>query len=300
MPSQTEERGLSALNVGAHVSLGPKPEKAVESAAAMGFRSMQIFVSSPGAWRLPSFDEDRIARCNESRREWGIDPLFIHSVYLINLASADPALVKRSRDSLIFALQAGATLGASGIITHVGSHQGRGYEAMADQIALLIREVLDQTPSHVDLILENSAGMQNMVGSDLAELGDIVSRAGSPPRLKVVIDTAHLCGTGWDFEVDGEAERLVFKLDRVVGLDRLAAVHANDSRVPCGSRKDRHANIGEGHIGLVGFGRLLSQPALGCVPWILETPNLEARVQDMRRLLDLAAANCLAVEEVAL
>jgi deoxyribonuclease-4 len=185
-------------------------------------------------------------------------------------------------------LRAGAALRASGVVTHVGSHLGRGYDQVAERVADALGEVLAATPHEVDLVLENSAGAGGIIGSSLPELGGLLQRADEHPRLKVALDTAHLCAAGWDFQEPGAAERLVRELDRQVGRERLVLVHANDSRAPCGSRKDRHANIGDGAIGLEGFRRLVAQPALQRVPWILETPDLDRRVEDLANLRALS------------
>jgi deoxyribonuclease IV len=272
------------LNVGGHLPLGRKPRETVRRAADNGFTCMQIFASSPGAWKSPIFDEARVSELVAARRDYGVDPLLIHAIYLINLASAEPALVARAKHSLIDALITGAKLGATGVITHIGSHRGRGYCAVADQIGVALDEVIESSPDAVDLILENSAGTRNIVGSELGELGDLIRRAHSHSRLKVALDTAHLCGRGWDFQKEGEAERLQRELEQTIGIERLAVIHANDSLLPCGSRRDRHANIGTGHVGLDGFRSLLAIEDFRRVPWILETPDLEMRVEDLTKL----------------
>lgn len=275
--------------MGGHLSLNGKPRATVQWAAEHGFRSMQIFASSPGAWKPPVIYPERDADFLQARREYQIEPLVIHAIYLINLASANPVLVERSKESLIRTMQAGANLGATGVITHIGSHGGRGFEAVADQVASAIVEILARTPPEVLLILENSAGAGAIIGSTITELGAIVDRAGHPPRLGVALDTAHLCASGWDFADAPTACRLVSEVDGLFGLDRLIVVHGNDSARPCGSHRDRHANIGKGFVGLEGFRHLLAQPALRAVPWILETPDLEERVTDRITLQALAS-----------
>lgn len=276
------------LNVGGHLSLGGDPAATVATAREQGFDSMQIFASSPGAWKPPIVDPESTAEFRMAREEQGIAPLIIHAIYLINLASANPDLVARSKSSLRATLEAAAALGAAGVVTHIGSHAGRGFDAVASQIAGALVDILEATPEEVQLILENSAGAGGIIGADLGELGELLLRAGRPSRLSVAIDTAHLCGAGWNFQAEGTAARLVEEVEQHVSLDRLAVIHANDSLVPCGSRKDRHANIGEGHIGRDGFRHLVRQPELRRVPWILETPNLERRVEDLTTLKALA------------
>lgn len=276
------------INIGGHLSLGKDPRATVRWAAENGFSCMQIFVSSPGAWKAPIVDRARFDDFLRARQEYGVAPLFIHAIYLINLASQDARLVSRSKDSLIAALRAGEALGAAGVVTHIGSHGGRGFQQVRDQVALAIGEILHRAASPVDLILENSAGAGGIIGSSLHELGDLVDRAGGHPRLRVALDTAHLCAAGWHFGEAGVAERLVMELDHAMGCSRLVLLHANDSRSACGSRKDRHANIGEGAVGLDGFRNLLAQPVLRGAPWVLETPDLERRVDDLATLRALA------------
>ena len=275
---------MMPLNIGGHLSLNRDPRATVQWAADNGFRSMQIFASSPGAWKPPSLDVAKARDFVAARREYAVEPLFIHAIYLINLASSNPVFIRRSRESLVATMRAGAELGAAGVVTHIGSHGGLGFEPVAAQISEILQDVLASTPDDVQLLLENSAGAGRIIGSSLLELGDLITRTGSPPRLRVALDTAHLCGAGWSFDQDGASEALVEQVDRHIGLERLTLIHANDSAQPCGSRKDRHANIGEGHIGLEGFRRLLAQPALRQVPWILETPDLERRVDDRAKL----------------
>lgn len=271
----------SGLIVGAHISLGTNPRAAVEKAAADGLRSMQIFASSPGAWKPPVKDPTLLLDFARARAEHGIGPLFIHSIYLINLASADPELVHKSKSSLVATLKAGAEMGATGVVTHIGSHAGRGFEAVKELVAAGLREILMRVPEPIDLILENSAGAGGIIGSRLEELGELIRLAHRSPRLKIGLDTAHLIGSGWDFGREETAEELIETVQREVGVERLAVIHANDSAQPVGSRKDRHANIGEGYVGAAGFARLLAQPPLRRVPWILETPNPERRVDDV-------------------
>jgi deoxyribonuclease-4 len=272
------------LNVGGHLSLGRDPRATVQWAAENGFRSMQIFASSPGAWKPPVEDPARIDDFRGARAEFEIDPLIIHAIYLINLASDDPALVRRAKSSLVATLRAGERMGASAVITHIGSHGGRGYEEVADGVAAALIEILEKAPPAIDLALENNAGQGNCLGSELWELADLIHRAGNHPRLKVGLDTAHLCAAGWDFQAPDAAELLVEEIEATFSLQRLILIHANDSKVPCGSRRDRHANIGDGHIGLDGFRHLLAMPALRRVPWILETPDLERRADDLTKL----------------
>lgn len=290
---------MSNPRIGVHLSLGPRPRLSLESAAAQGAACVQIFASSPGAWKPPVLRELKVAEVVRGRQALGLEPLVIHAIYLINLASADGGLVDRSIRSLGVTLEAGAALGARAVITHIGSHAGQGFEAVADRVAGALRRVLQTAPAGVDLLLENSAGAGGIIGSGLDELAGLLARTGDDPRLGIALDTAHLCGAGWDFAADAESpQRLVAEVDRQIGLERLRILHANDSKVPPGSRRDRHANVGEGAIGIDGFRRLLAQPALRAVPWLLETPDLDSRLDDAERFGSLRCLVSLAGELV--
>ncbi len=257
---------------------------------------MQMFASSPGAWKPPIVQELRTADLVAARREFDIDPLFIHAIYLINLASADPLLVNRSKASLVATLQAGSELAAAGIVTHIGSHQGRGFETVSNQIASSLLDILAKTPPDIDLVLENSAGAGGIIGSSMEELAELLELSAFHPRLKVALDTAHLCGAGWDFSDSAVAASLAADIERSIGLDRLVLIHANDSKQPPASRRDRHANVGEGHIGDTGFRSLLVQPALTAVPWIVETPDLDTRLEADERFGSVATLRRLRAE----
>ncbi|MBV9280406.1 MAG: TIM barrel protein, partial [Chloroflexi bacterium] len=164
------------LTIGGHVSLNGKPRATVRQLAEDGFGCLQIFASSPGSWKPPAVDTVIAQDFSLAREEFGVRPLVIHAIYLINLASADSTLATRSRSSLKATLGAGAKLGAAAVVTHIGSHAGRGFGAVAEQIAQGLVEILESAPEGVDLLLENSAGAGAIVGSELGELGDLIRR----------------------------------------------------------------------------------------------------------------------------
>jgi deoxyribonuclease IV len=265
---------VPAPRIGCHLSLGTKPDVSLADAAAHGVECVQVFASSPAAWKAPVEDAARDAVVVHALEVHDLYPLFIHAIYLVNLASQDRTLARRSRNSLIATLEAATRLRAAGVIAHVGSHMGRGFEAVSARAAAGMLHVLDLAPEGIDLILENSAGAGGLIGSTLEELADLLERAKRHPSVKIALDTAHLCGAGWDFRQAETAPLLVERIRATVGLDRLVAIHANDSKVPPGSRRDRHASVGDGFIGREGFRYLLAQPALRAIPWICETPDL--------------------------
>jgi deoxyribonuclease-4 len=295
-PARPESNPGKTPRLGVHLSLGTKPRVSLEQAHAHGAECVQIFASSPGAWKPPVLRELRSQEIVATRNEYDISPLFIHAIYLINLASADQVLVRRSIGSLVATLRAGAELQAAGVVTHIGSHAGRGFDDVADQVAAGLREILAESPDEIDLLLENSAGQGGIIGSRIEELGVLLEGAGQHPRLKVCLDTAHLFAAGWDFADEATVCRLVDDTDARIGLDRLALLHANDSKLPCGSNRDRHAVIGEGYIGTAGFTTLLACPEIRRVPLILETPDLDTRRPEEERFTSLGALRSLRAE----
>jgi deoxyribonuclease-4 len=170
-------------------------------------------------------------------------------------------------------------LGIRGVIFHLGSHKGQGLETVFDQICRACSEVLEATPSDVLLVLENSAGSGGTIGSSFADLGRIIRSVGSD-RIKVCLDTQHSYAAGYDLATDDGLEAAMSEFEREVGFEKLVAVHANDSKVELGSGRDRHENIGDGLIGLEGFGRIMTHPAFQDVPFILEVPGLEGKGPD--------------------
>ncbi len=273
---------MTRPRIGCHLSLGSKPQIAYSEAAKYGVECVQIFASSPGAWKAPLPHGPRQEAATDARRALGIAPLFIHAIYLINLASEDEVLANRGVQSLISTLHAGTLLGASGVITHIGTHAGRGFDWVAGTIADRLGTILEASPAGIDLVLENSAGAGGLIGASLGELAMLVQLTGNRPRLKVALDTAHLCGAGWDFSEKDAAGRLVAEIGESIGVDRLAVLHANDSKAPPGSRRDRHAAVGEGYVGIAGFESLMAQTLLRSVPWICETPDLADTEADTR------------------
>jgi deoxyribonuclease IV len=283
---------VTAPSIGCHLSLGAKPDVSLEHAARHGVECVQVFASSPAAWKPPIVDESRDNLTNGVRKVLGVDPLFIHAIYLINLASEDRTLTQRSQKSLVATLEAGERLHARGVIVHPGSHLGRGFEDVVAEVGANILHVLRDAPVGVELILENSAGSGGTIGSSLEELAAVLDHAQGHSALKIALDTAHLCGAGWDFTQVEMPSLLAQRIRDTVGFDRLAALHANDSKLPLGSRRDRHASVGEGFIGLDGFRLLLREPEFRTIPWICETPDLgstdhDERFGSVRRLHEL-------------
>jgi len=281
--------------IGAHVSAAAPLAKCVDRACEIGAEALQIFASGPQSWRPSSHDAAATAAMKARAGECGIDSVFLHGVYLINLAAPDVTLVNRSVGSLKQYMCICADTGARGTIFHTGSHKGAGFDAVAAQIYDAIGRVLDATPEDTWLILENSAGQGGTVGGRFEELGAIINAVGSE-RVKVCLDTCHLYAAGYDIATIGGCDQTITEFDRLVGTERLVAIHANDSKAGLGSGLDRHENIGEGCIGREGFAAIMSTPVFRDVPFILEVPGFDGKGPDRRNIETLRA---IATETVA-
>jgi len=259
--------------IGAHVRSGGGVQNAIDNALAMGAETIQIFSGAPYAWKRKKYTEAEVEAYKKRVEETGIEPAFIHGLYLVNLASSDDALLARSLDALVGDMKAASLIEARGVIFHLGSHKGAGYESCFRQVVEYCQKVIEET-AEAYLILENAAGMGGAIGSKFVELGTIILESGSD-RVKVCIDVQHAFAAGHDVKTRPGLDRMLDEFERGVGLNRLVAIHANDSKCPLGGGIDRHANIGDGHIGRDGFENLLSHPALAEVPFLLEVPGVD-------------------------
>lgn len=253
--------------------------RAARRARQIGCAALQIFSDNPTAWRRrPEPPPDASAFVAFCARE-GIGPIAIHASYLINLAGFAEPFATQSRRGLIVELQRAPSYGATLVNTHIGSHRGTGHAAGLARLASTVAAGLAETPSTVRLVLENSAGGGDNIGSkveELAEILDAVAALGAPvDQLAFCLDTAHLWGAGYDLSSAAGAGGVVDRFSELIGLERLAMVHLNDSKSLLGSRTDRHEHLGAGQIGPLGLGALLREPRLRHVTFILETPGVD-------------------------
>jgi deoxyribonuclease-4 len=267
------------MRVGAHVSTEGGLGKAVERAQALGAETIQIFGAAPQSWRKKEYSSEEAKAFQRRLAEADVQPVFIHGVYLINLATSDPAGLERSVDSLIWSLDVCRQIGVRGTIFHLGSHRGAGFEAKLPQVVDAVQRILKGSPGDTWLILENSAGMGGSVGSRFSELG-IIMREAANPRIKVCLDTQHAFAAGYDVATAKGLEATLAEFEELVGLANLVAVHANDSKIALGGGVDRHENIGEGLIGREGFKVIMAHPAFRDIPFLLEVPGFEKKGPD--------------------
>ncbi len=272
------------MRIGAHVSSAGGLDKAVDRAVDIGCEAIQIFGSSSRSWAFKPLPDETAQRFRMKAEQADIGPVFFHAIYLINLATASPENHRKGIDSLVKYMGMAHQIGASGVIFHPGSHSGEGYEAVLDRTVSGIEKALEESPEGPWLTIENTAGMGKHIGASFRELGTIISsvNAALRSRLRICLDTQHSFAAGYDVSTPRGLEAMLAEFDETIGLDRLAAVHANDSKYPLGGGVDRHENIGEGYIGLSGFETIMASPAFGEVPFLLETPGFDGTGPDKR------------------
>jgi len=260
------------MRIGAHVSTSGGLPNGIERAQALGAEAIQIFGAAPQTWRRRVYTAEEGQVFKEAAQAADVWPVFIHGVYLVNLGTSTPGHLDKSVEALIADMRLSSLIGCKGVIFHVGSHRGAGLAATFGQIVASIARVLDETPDDTWLILENSAGMGDSIGSKFSELAAIMREVASP-RLKVCLDTQHAFATGYQVATPDGLAATVDEFEREVGLASLVAVHANDSKCPLGGGVDRHENIGEGYIGREGFRVIMAHPAFRDLPFLLEVPG---------------------------
>jgi deoxyribonuclease-4 len=275
--------------LGAHCSGGVT--SALDRAVQIGADAVQLFTQSPRAWRPPNPDPAAFERFRARRAETGIGAVLCHAIYLVNLASPNDDFYEKSLNTLATTVDIAVGIEAEAVVFHVGSHQGAGLETGLERVVPALELVLDRCREPTWLLVENSAGAGGTIGRSLEELEILVDRLGRHPRLGVCLDSCHLFVSGYDVSEPAELARVVDELDERVGLDRLRALHVNDSEAPLGSNRDRHANLGEGLLG-ERLGVFLAHPAFQHLPAVLEVPGKSGRGPDadeVRKLKELHA-----------
>jgi deoxyribonuclease IV len=256
--------------IGAHISSAGGIDKAIDRAVELDADSVQVFTQSPRAWRPTNHDPASFERFREKRTEAGIGGVLCHAVYLVNLATPDPVVYERSVAALRNTMEVAGAIGADGVVFHVGSHLGSGLEAGLEHVVPALEQVLELCTDETWLLMENSAGAGGTIGRSIEELGILYERLGRHPRLGICLDSCHLFVSGVDVTDPPALDACLDELESTIGLDRLRALHVNDSAAPLGSNRDRHANILEGELG-EKLGVFLSSPRLQGLPAVLET-----------------------------
>lgn len=268
---------------GAHVSAAGGISLAVDRAFDMGAGCIQIFGSPPQSFNPPKHTPEQIQVFRDKLNLSGIGQVFLHAPYLINLATSKEENLKISVQTLVLAMNLAGELGAEGVIFHTGSSLGAAFTSVKSQVTSSLKEILSETPSQTKLIIENSAGSGGTVGHTPLEIGELINGVNST-RLYTCLDTQHAFAAGYDLANNSGISKMLSDWEKYIGLEKLVVIHANDSKVPLGSRRDRHANIGEGMIGKSGFKLMKENNILNKLPWIIEVPGLDGKGPDKANL----------------
>jgi deoxyribonuclease-4 len=253
---------------------------ALGRAQEIGAECLQIFASAPQMWRAPSHKPEDVQTFVDGCRAAQLGPVFLHSVYLLSLASPNPDNVAKSIHSIKDHLAWADRLCADGLVIHIGSAGKEEYAVAEDRVVAALSGLLGEIDGQAKLLLETCAGQGATIGRSFEELARIIARLDDHPRLGVCLDTCHVFAAGYAIHEPDGVERMLGDLNQTVGLDRLKLIHANDSKGAFGSNVDRHENLGNGQIGEEPFARLVARSELTDVPFILEVPGFDGEGPD--------------------
>jgi deoxyribonuclease IV len=279
---------VAGVLFGAHCSGGIK--KALERASEMDADTVQLFVQSPRTWHFPNHDPKDLQAFADKRAELDM-PAFVHALYLVNLAAPDKEIYKKSTDTMRATVDAACAIEAEGVIFHLGSHLGAGFDKGLKRLVPALKRVLARSNDRTWVLMENSAGAGGTIGRSVDELAVVFEALDGHERLGICLDSCHLYVSGVDVTDRKTLDALLDEVDARIGLDRLHALHANDAKAPLGSNRDRHDNILDGLMG-EGLGTFLAHPKLQQLPVLLEVPGADGRgpnADEVRKLRELHA-----------
>jgi deoxyribonuclease-4 len=273
------------LRLGAHESIAGGMHKAFDRAQSVGCDAVQIFVKPNRAWAVKPLTTEDVDLFKAKAADTDIQPVIGHASYLLNLGTPDDMLWKKSIDTLILELERCEVLGVPYLVLHPGAHVGTGEETGLVRIAQALGDVHAGTPGfHTQILLETTSGQGSSLGHRFEHLAWLMDNAPEGERLGVCLDTCHVFAAGYELRTPDGYAATMDEFDHVVGLERLQAIHLNDSTGDLGSRKDRHNHIGKGHIGLEGFRHILNDTRLAGLPALLETPKSDDLHEDRENL----------------
>ncbi|MGO9601548.1 MAG: deoxyribonuclease IV [Isosphaeraceae bacterium] len=286
----------SSCKFGAHMSIAGGYERALLAAHALGCQTVQLFTKNNNQWNAPPISAEQSALFRKTREQTGILDPVAHSSYLINLASPDDALWKKSIEAMVHEVQRCSQLGIADLVVHPGAHTGSGEEAGLLRVAKALDEIRDRTGElGVTIDLETTAGQGTTLGHRFEHLQAILGLVADSRGLGICLDSCHIFAAGYSLDAPERYDEVIEQVNGAVGIDRLRVWHLNDSCRECGSRVDRHAGIGSGCMGLEPFRYIVKDPRFRHLPMILETPKgtedgeeLDAR--NLRILRQLAAS----------
>ena len=263
--------------LGCHLSIGKGFSGAIDAAEALGNNALQIFSHNASSWRMKPILPEAAATFRGRHDASSVEYVAIHTMYLLNLASPDPMLFKRSVAALEEEVKRASLLGIDHLVTHLGAHKGTGEIAGVARISEALNQVIASATfaaaPDLTLLLENTAGTGTTLGSSFTELAAIIDGLSNADQIGVCLDTCHAFAAGYELRTQEGLVETLESLDRTIGLPQLKLIHLNDSKYPLAARRDRHAHIGRGEIGEQGFSLIVNHPALRDLPFILETPK---------------------------
>jgi deoxyribonuclease-4 len=268
------------MKLGAHLSIAGGYTNALKKTRSIGGNCLQIFATSPRGWRKSEISIEDIVRFIKLKEVYQIDPVYFHASYLLNLTDCG-RIGSLSVDSLINELTLASKLKIKGTVVHLGSYKRNSkekhYQALIDNIS----RILSKTPDNSLFIIENSGTRK--IGRTIDEIGRIINDIKSK-RIRVCLDTCHLHASGYDISTQYKLNQFLHQFDRKIGIKKLELIHANDSRDPVNSLRDRHENIGKGKVGIDTFKLLLNHPKTKNLPFIIETPGFNKNGPDKKNL----------------
>jgi deoxyribonuclease IV len=281
---------MDKLLAGAHMSIAGGIHRAFERGVNAGCRTIQVFLKNSNQWKAKPLTEQDRELFKEAQKSSGIRPVMAHDSYLINLASSDEALRRKSINALIEEMERANFLGIPYLIIHPGAHVGAGVDSGIVRISDALKRALESVEPPVAVVLENTAGQGSSIGHRFEHLSAIMEKIPYPDRMGVCLDTCHMFAAGYDIRSQAGYRATMRQFDRLIGVKKIRAFHVNDSKKEFGSRVDRHAHIGQGCIGLESFRCLVNDRRFTRVPKILETPkgpDLEEDIMNLSTLKSL-------------
>jgi len=279
------------IRLGMHVSISGTIDQAADRAREIGCDTFQMFTRNPRGWKYKKLDRGEVGEFKRKVGSYNLAPVVAHMPYLPNLSSPKKLIYNKSVKSLSGELDRCGTLGIPYIVTHLGSHLGEGSDIGLEKIVAAINRALSENPNDVMLLLENTAGTKNSMGSSFEDIKRIFDRVEDRERVGACFDTAHAYAAGYDLHSPRGVDDTLGKFNSVLGFSILKVVHLNDSQVGLGSGRDRHEHIGLGYIGEQGFRAFFKHEAVRNLPFIMETPIDERgdEKENMRKVRELSA-----------
>lgn len=279
------------MKFGAHVSIAGGLLNAPHNGVESGCDVIQVFTKNQMQWKVAELTEKAVAEFKQAEKDSGVKAVCVHASYLINLGGFEPYKLQRSRKNFIVEMERAEALGIPYLVVHPGSHMGKGEAEGLQKISDSLNYVFGQRPDfEVKVLLETTAGQGDNLGYEFEHLAKIKSKVERKEKIGVCVDTCHIFAAGYDFRTEETYEEMIKQLDGIIGIDQVGIMHTNDSLRELGSKRDRHAHIGEGDIGLEGFAHFMNDSRFENIPFILETPGGvnqdRANIQKLKDLIE--------------